>query len=32
MTRVIADIMATELVTFSPETIIHKAIQVLLGN
>lgn len=32
MTRVIADIMATELVTFSPETIIHKAIQVLLDK
>jgi len=32
MTRVIADIMATELVTFSPETIIHKAIQVLLDE
>lgn len=30
MTRVVADIMATEVVTFSPDTIIHKAIQVLL--
>ena len=32
MTRVISDIMATELVTFSPDTIIHKAIQVLLDK
>ncbi len=30
MTRTIADIMATQLVTFSPETDIHKAIHVLL--
>lgn len=32
MTRIVADIMATELVTFSPDTIIHKAIQVLLDK
>lgn len=32
MTRTVADIMATELVTFSPDTIIHKAIQVLLNQ
>jgi CBS domain-containing protein len=32
MTRIVADIMATELVTFSPDTIIHKAIQVLLSQ
>lgn len=32
MTRVVSDIMATELVTFSPDTIIHKAIQVLLDK
>lgn len=32
MTRTVADIMATELVTFSPDTIIHKAIQVLLDQ
>ena len=30
MTRTIADIMATQLVTFSPETDIHKAVHVLL--
>ena len=32
MTRTVADIMATELVTFSPDTIIHKAIQILLDE
>lgn len=32
MTRTVADIMATELVTFSPDTFIHKAIQVLLDK
>ena len=32
MTRTVADIMATELVTFSPDTIIHKAIQILLDQ
>lgn len=30
MTRTIADIMATELVTFLPDTSIHTAIHVLL--
>ena len=30
MSLLIADIMATQLVTFSPETNIHKAIKVLL--
>lgn len=30
MTRSVADIMATQLVTFSPDTIIHRAIHVLL--
>lgn len=32
MTRIVADIMATDLVTFSPDTIIHKAIQLLLDK
>lgn len=32
MTRVVADIMAIELVTFSPDTFIHKAILVLLDR
>lgn len=32
MTRIVADIMATELVTFSPDTFIHKAILVLLDR
>ena len=32
MTRTVADIMATELMTFSPDTIIHKAIQILLDQ
>lgn len=30
MTRTVADIMATRLVTFSPDTDIHEAIRVLL--
>ncbi|MCK5166068.1 MAG: CBS domain-containing protein [Rhodospirillaceae bacterium] len=30
MTRTIGDIMATELLTFTPETSIHKAIHLLL--
>lgn len=30
MTRTIADIMATQLVTFTPDTNIHQAIHVLL--
>lgn len=32
MTRSVADIMATDLVTFTPDTIIHKAIQILLAR
>ena len=32
MTRTIADIMTTELVTFTPDTNIHKAIHVLLDK
>lgn len=32
MTRSVADIMATDLVTFTPDTIIHKAIQTLLAR
>ena len=30
MTRTVADIMATRLVTFSPDTNIHEAIRILL--
>lgn len=32
MTRTVADIMATRLVTFTPDTNIHEAIRVLLEN
>ena len=30
MTRSVRDIMARDLVTFTPETLIHRAIQILL--
>lgn len=32
MTRTVADIMATRLVTFTPDTNIHEAIRVLLDK
>lgn len=32
MTRTIADVMATELVTFTPDTNIHEAIRILLDK
>jgi CBS domain-containing protein len=32
MTRTVADIMATRLVTFTPETSIHDAVRVLLDK
>ncbi len=32
MTRTVAEIMATRLVTFTPETNIHRAIRVLLDR